>query len=459
MPDNSSNILSLARAGATSRAWDRFVAAGLDQADEIVALTLKGRLLKDRARQTTGAEKTALFAEAGTAYERAAILHPDSYPLINAAAMAMFAGDRIRCELMASKTLDLIETDPGQGETPYWREATRAEALLLLGRTDPARASLAQAIALAPQAWEDHASTLRQFASILGETRLPADWLDPLRPPASIQFSGIMGIDAEDGAAAQAIKLAIANLAPGFGYGALAAGADIIAAEALLEAQAELYVVLPSNIAAFKQSSVVPFGASWVSRFDALIDLASEITICNGFDSTTSAGVALAEYHAMGLAARNASLLESRAVALRMTPAERLAIADPWRLSGRELVHVPVSVSSSNSAAMLDEGSLAFSVATPRQPIATPVTLADAINLIAEAGGALDCTTDGTTCAEALLNAAPKGTILGSSNAAMALNAEGRCTRIEPMGEMATPLGDVEVYAVALQPPPGNMAG
>ena len=47
-------ILALARAGATSRAWDRFVAAGFDRDEaDFQALTLKGRLLKDRARQET----------------------------------------------------------------------------------------------------------------------------------------------------------------------------------------------------------------------------------------------------------------------------------------------------------------------------------------------------------------------------------------------------------------------
>ena len=73
-------ILSLARAGATSRAWDAFVAAGLDGAEDIHALTLNGRLLKDRARQAAGVERAALFAQSGAAYRRAATLRPDSLP-------------------------------------------------------------------------------------------------------------------------------------------------------------------------------------------------------------------------------------------------------------------------------------------------------------------------------------------------------------------------------------------
>jgi hypothetical protein len=455
-------ILSLARAGATSRAWDSFVAAGLDRADEIAALTLKGRLLKDRARQAVGARRARLFAEAGAAYERASAIRPDSYPLINAAAMALFAGDRVRCELIASKTLDLIAIDPLQGETPYWREATRAEALLLLGRNAEAKASLAGAVAFAQQAWEDHASTLRQFALILAEMRGPDDWLDPLRPAASLHYSGIMGIDAGDAEAVEAINRAVADIAPGFGYGALAAGADIIAAEAVLKARAELHVVLPSAIAAFKASSVDPSGANWSARFDRLIEASSSLTICTGDRDTSRAGVALAEYQAMGGAAHNATLLESNAAALRIVPASRASIGDPWLRSGRPIVHVPVEANEAIIGPALAEGDLQFTLAMDEQEVVHLSTLAEAADLLMSAPSitaAMDCSTDGRSCAKPLLQAAPKDTLFASCNAAMALHAEGRCARIEPMGAMAMPDGEVEVYAVTLRPSPGGPRG
>ena len=57
------HILSLARTGATSLAWDAFVSARLDGTEEVETLTLKGRLLKDRAKQAAGAERAALFAD------------------------------------------------------------------------------------------------------------------------------------------------------------------------------------------------------------------------------------------------------------------------------------------------------------------------------------------------------------------------------------------------------------
>ncbi len=85
------SLQTLARSGATSRAWEAFVAAGLDRDfGDPAPLTLKGRLLKDRARAASGSTRTQLFALAGEAYAAAAALCPkDSYPLINAAAMAL----------------------------------------------------------------------------------------------------------------------------------------------------------------------------------------------------------------------------------------------------------------------------------------------------------------------------------------------------------------------------------
>jgi hypothetical protein len=62
---NHSAILTLARTGATSRAWKAFIAAGLDGANEVEALTLKGRLLKDRAKQAAGRSGWLCLRKAG----------------------------------------------------------------------------------------------------------------------------------------------------------------------------------------------------------------------------------------------------------------------------------------------------------------------------------------------------------------------------------------------------------
>jgi hypothetical protein len=448
-------ILALARSGATQRAWEAFLAAGFDAAeDDFELLTLKGRLLKDRAKQAAGVERVALFGQAGVAYERAATLRPDSYPLINAAAMALFAGDRIRAELLASKVQQLIESGKDKGETPYWGEATRAEALLLLGRNDDAKSSLRKAMSLAPQAWEDHAATLGQFSTILAATGADASWLDALRPPPALHFTGILGIAAADSVAHGAIDAAIRALSPGFGYGALAAGADIIAAEALLVHGAELHVVLPSETAEFRAASVDPFGHNWALRFDALLDDAQSITICGQGEPTSTAGVTLAEYHAMGLTIEKAAQLQTKAIALRMEPAERVSPGDLWAGSGRPMHRVDVQVSSSVSASPLPEGQLLFDIAIDGAAPRSFASLDLAVRALREAGDvvmALDSRIGQRSRIAALSAAARPGVVVASRDAGLALLSAGMADRVEALGEIATNDGPLEVCLATLR--------
>ncbi len=450
------SILSLARSGATQRAWDSFQAAGLDRrAEDFDALTLKGRLLKDRARQSNGAERRALFELAGASYERAAALRPDTYPLINAAAMALFAGDIIHADLLASKVLHLIESGEDPGETPYWREATRAEALLLLGRTSDAQASLAKAMSLAPQAWEDHAATLGQFATILAERAVDFSWLDQLRPPPSLQFSGILGIDTDDMVAQAAIGDAIAQIAPGFGYGAIAAGADIIAAEALVAAGAELHIVLPSEPAEFRKASVDPFGDAWSQRFDKLLDQAHIVIVCGQGEPTSAAGVMLAEYHAMGLAIEKSAQLQTRAVALRIEPADRRVLDDPWTGTARPLQRVAVEISSNAMASPLPPGSLRFDVVVNAGMPQSFEFIDNAVAALREAGeghAVIDCRIGDRMRVASLTSRGEAGLIIASRDAALALLASGYVERIEALGEMATLDGPIDICMVALRP-------
>ncbi|MGL5837087.1 MAG: tetratricopeptide repeat-containing protein [Sphingorhabdus sp.] len=448
------SILAMARSGATQRAWDAFAAAKLDERREDPdALTLKGRLLKDRARQAAGEKRSILFAEAGAAYEQAAAFRADSYPLINAAAMALFAGDRVRAELFATKVQHMIESGADSGETPYWGEATRAEALLLLGRMDDAKTSLARAIALAPQAWEDHAATLGQFAALLAEMRSDLSWLDPLRPPSTLHFSGILGIATDDDVARSAIAEAVARISPGFAYGALAAGADIIAAEAVVAGGAELHVVLPSDPAEFRQTSVDPFGYDWARRFDRLMDIAHSVVICGQEGRTTEGGVRFAEYQAMGLAIEKAEQLKTQAVALRIEPADRIVPADPWTGTGRPLEHVAVSKSNDDIASPLPASQLWFDIAIEGETPQSFDSLFAAVEILRSSAGkgmAIDCRIGDHIQIAALSARAEAGLVIASREAALALLAAGMASRIEVIGEMASNHGPLTICLVTL---------
>jgi hypothetical protein len=320
-PTPLSLIIAYARAGASAFAWERFVAAGYDRmTNDAAALGVKGRLLKDQACATEGAERRRLYGEAAAAYGSAAALSGSTYPLINAASLSLLAGDEAQAGAVARRILQQIEQDPDEPETPYYRVATRAEALLLLDREPEARAAFAEAIALAPRAWEDHASTLRQFALILAAQGRDAAWLDALRPPRSLHFGGHMSFDPKVVRREHLDEKIAAMLSEeniGFGYGALAAGADIIIAEALLARGAEVHPVLPGGVEAFAAVSIDPFGKAWRERFDAVLERAEAVRPVRPLGAPPDAAmIGLADEIAMGAALINGRRLESAAVQL-----------------------------------------------------------------------------------------------------------------------------------------------
>jgi tetratricopeptide (TPR) repeat protein len=190
------SIVAHARSGALDRAWRLFEEAGLNRVDDDAAvLGVLGRLLKDRALDAQGVERRRLYLESAAAYVRAGEIGGATYPLINAATLSLLAGKPGQAQALARQVLDKTQRD--EDETPYYRAATRAEALLLLGKTAQAKKAFGEAISRAPRAYEDHASTLRQFGLILDALNEDKAWLDPHRPPRSLCFAGHMAMAAK----------------------------------------------------------------------------------------------------------------------------------------------------------------------------------------------------------------------------------------------------------------------
>jgi len=457
-------ILALARAGATSRAWEAFASAGYAHATaEAKVLTLKGRLLKDRARVANGEDRARLFLEAAHAYIDAAALGPDSYPLINAATMSLFAGHTAQMRVLADEVLALIETGAGRGETPYWHAATRAEALLLVGDADAANVAIAEAIDCAPSAWEDHATTLRQFRQILAFRNEDHSWLSRYSPPLSLYFSGMIGLAAVDAVAMSEIQNAIADINPGFGYGALAAGADILIAEALVSNGAELHVVLPAIPSLFKAVSVDPFGEEWGARFDALFEKAVTIEIIDGGPNLSVAAVDIAAKVARGRAVDNAVRMESEAADLLVTTAAQLS---PSKAAEYMLVLEPTAAVGERSTLAPNAQLVLVAIASGALDDISITAFAD----IAEAEQVLidhRATTPEATIAvslgvdhgspdarraqiERMLRSAASGTTIASTEAAMALRARNSKMWIEPIGELPDAAGAISLYAIVV---------
>ena len=340
------SVIAHARSGAVEQAWHLFREAGFEAArHDPAALSVLGRLLKDRAASAKGAERRQSYRKAAAAYARAGTISGATYPLINAATLSLLAGERNRARTLARQVLERSARDDGEAETPYWREATRAEAHLLLGDVAQARKDLAAAIALAPSAYEDHAATLRQFALVLDELGQDKTWLDACRPPRTLHFAGHMALAPRSAAVERDIRIFLERERVGFGYGALAAGADILIAEALLEAEAELHLVLPSSKEHFREASVASAGRGWGRRFDKILkDAATVRFITQDCDPLSPLAIRLAAEISMGAAAMQAGLLTTEAIQLLILEAKNRQsggagvsnlMASTWRASGR----------------------------------------------------------------------------------------------------------------------------
>lgn len=295
-----------------------FRAAGLEGVkDNPAVLILHGRLLKGRAVAAKGAERRRLYLKAAGAYARAGRIAGTLYPLINAATLSMLGGRRDRARVLAQQVLDSGTRGEDEMETPYWRAATQAEALLLLGEIAKAKKEFKEAIARAPLAYEDRAITLRQFALILDELGEDRAWLDACRPPRSLHFAGHMALSSRGGKIERQIRAIIDRERIGFGYGALAAGADIVIAEALLEKGAQLHLILPTPVPLFRRASVARFGNVWARRFDGVLESAATVrSVAKECDPHSALAFRLTTEIAMGSAVMHADALMSEAVQL-----------------------------------------------------------------------------------------------------------------------------------------------
>ncbi len=312
-------IIRLARSGSLERAWAMMEQHGLlDAVGDVRSLTLQGRLVKDRAKRASGSERARLFGEAAALYAKAGAVAQGSYPLINAASLSLLAGQSGQSRTLAKQVLDALDANPDEAETPYWLGATRAEALLLLGQETEARAALREAIRKQPAAWEDHAATLGQFELLCEELGCDTAWLEQIRPPRSLHFAGIIHVADQDAAVQDRIAEWLEAENIGFGYGALAAGADIWIAEALLDRGAELHVLLPCDEATFRQQSVAAFGEQWLPRFDRLMGEASSVECLDFSQGPNPSAVTLAEAVAHGMALHNAQHVRSSTRRLRI---------------------------------------------------------------------------------------------------------------------------------------------
>lgn len=295
--------------------------SGLPQDED--HLVLAGRLLKARALTASGAERKQLFRQSADAYLDAHLNTGGTYSCINAATLFYIVGARRQAGDLARDTIVRCQRNiPQTAKDQYYALATLAEAQFLLGAFQEAEDHLRQAIATNPDDHDAIASTLHQFDLIHRETAHSTKWLDPFRLPGAIVFAGNIWEDDIDPGIEARIRTDVAATLHGDdrllfsqAFGALAAGADILIAETLLDHDIALHVIAPCPDPLFRDSSVAPFGPAWLQRYDDVLARAQSVThVTQNTDHTDMLDRKLGSMIAMGRARQFADRYATAAV-------------------------------------------------------------------------------------------------------------------------------------------------
>ena len=287
------SVLCLLRGGAFSAAEKLFFDLNLAEETHEDILALSGRLAKGRIEDKTGQTRLDLYAKAATLYEKTYAQTQGSYSGVNAATLWHLAGDKARAQKIATA---ILKDGSGSNEAPenmseqshYYFHATRAECLFILGQESQAAAALAQALKSDPGNFGARASTINQF-KLLGQGRLPPCAV-PLEVPKTAHYTGHLFRVGAPGAERslteeETIKLSrdvtrlVTRNPISAAFGALAAGVDILFAEAFLEHGTDLHLVLPVPVEDFRRLSVTPMGEHWELRFDAALAGAKSVRV------------------------------------------------------------------------------------------------------------------------------------------------------------------------------------
>ncbi len=354
-------LLALARSGATRQALELYENYRERLPQNPKFLSLLARLYKDLCIHSKDKKKQLLLGQRGRdLYIEAYNKDPSYYPLINAATLSLLIEDHKTSRQQAQTVLDLCEKENHlSGLDGFYLRATQAEACLLLDRVEQAKFRLEEALQFCPWDLGNLSTTYQQLKRICQKCAIPLETLEAIRPPTVITYTGQMvhgigkspGIDPDDEEAIRThITAFLEQNRVRVAYGSLACGADILVAEAVLESQGELNIILPFGREEFKKISVAPGGESWVKRYEAILSRASSVShiveeAITGHDLLFEA----CSRQGMGLAHLRSQTLGSRAYQIAVwnqldedSPAGTTGAMRRWNELGMENLIVPV---------------------------------------------------------------------------------------------------------------------
>ena len=365
-------VLALARSGATAHARRQYEKLKLGEVDpDSVPVSLAAdiavlaaRLDKDLALASDGEQRIGWAERSARAYQTAFERSSEHYHGVNAATMWLIAGNHEAARSMARKSL--AEIHPGR-QADYWSLVSEAEASLIIGAPERADTAIRAAAKSNMDSAAARATTLKQLRLVIDILDGDPNILRPLANPTVVHYCGHVilpeGMQGrfpanEEAAVATELARTFDRLDVGYGFGSLAAGADILAAEALLERSADLHVVLPFPAEEFAKTSVEPAGNEWIERFEQCLEQAASITVVTSSGSIEDP--VLYDYCArvaMGDAVIHSRHLQSDSHQVAVwdrTPSEGVAgtaiDVQHWASSGRASTIIPVTPGPARTA-------------------------------------------------------------------------------------------------------------
>ncbi|MEY2576662.1 MAG: hypothetical protein QOF80_2149 [Verrucomicrobiota bacterium] len=315
--------LALAQMGSSRRAQDILNTLVAKDPTNRETLSILGRTCKDRWCATPDNEH--YLRQAFDYYNRAFELPPpDSYPGINAATIAFLLNERDKADRIAKTVLEICQTQPDD----YWKHATVAEALVVLGDAEGAKSAYRAAVAAESDNLRAFSSTRKQARTLSRQLYGRADMFDECFPiPKLVVFSGHM-IDAPDrrnprfpmakeGEVRELLEKQLAAMNAGIGFGSAASGSDILFLEAMLARGGTIHLVLPWPAEEFEKTSVaIAREGDWVERFHKVLAQAASIRILGELYMPGSA----TGFEYCNLAVNGLARLFARSLDLEITP-------------------------------------------------------------------------------------------------------------------------------------------
>ena len=271
------HVWAVARSGATARALQLFSEYRLGERNDHKTQGLFARILKDRALKTLADGRSDALTRAAEAYQVVHGHHGGHWPAVNAATLHLLAGSGDEARRWASIAVEECVKETADGDLAgYFRSASMAEASLVLGDVVTATRELWRAGTYDAVGHATRATTRKQLRLVCKANRLDPEILSLIEVPMVIYYAGHIisppGVGGrfpadQEANVAERIARLFDDRSVGFAFGSLAAGADILFAEACRERGIDLHVVLPFDDEEFIETSVRPAGDGWVDRF------------------------------------------------------------------------------------------------------------------------------------------------------------------------------------------------